>query len=98
MDTQKTNVTQSTDRKQRPDDDVHDDLLERLGDDRDVDISNIDVIVASGHVVLNGTIPEEHGKERAGEIAAGTPGVSAVENRLRVEPLDNGIPMSDTFV
>lgn len=98
MNTQKANATQSTDRRQRPDDDIHDDILGQLGNDPAVDISNIDIVIASGHVVLNGTIPQERGKERAGEIAAGTPGVEAVENRLRIEPLDDGIPMSEALI
>ena len=70
MDTQKANATQSTDRKQRSDDDIHDDILGRLGNDPAVDVSNIDIVVASGHVVLNGTIPEERGKQRVGRKIA----------------------------
>lgn len=44
--------------------------------------ARIEVNVRQGVVALNGFVPSQEEKDRAGQIASATPGVTKVENRL----------------
>ncbi len=51
-----------------------------------LDDSDLDIEVAKGAVVLNGTVKTEAGKTRAEAIAKATEGVKTVKNNLKVTP------------
>jgi hypothetical protein len=58
-------------------------IMERLEDERRLDISNVDVDVHDGEVTLNGTVRRKADKRRIEDIAD-IEGVHNVQNNLRV--------------
>jgi osmotically-inducible protein OsmY len=68
----------------RTDDRIREDVCERLTEDWGVDASDIEVVVAAGHVTLSGTVDGRQSKRRAEDIAAEALGVRDVQNNLRV--------------
>lgn len=59
-------------------------VQQRLLEDESLEEVAIAARVERGVVTLLGQVPEAEQRERAGEIARGTPGVVAVENRIDV--------------
>jgi hypothetical protein len=55
------------------------------------------VIVASGEVTLEGTVPDRESKRLAEDLAEGIPGVKQVQNRLRVENGRQGSEMESAM-
>ncbi|MCO5100618.1 MAG: BON domain-containing protein [Burkholderiaceae bacterium] len=68
----------------RSDERLHDDICERLGDERWIDLSGVDVYVEDGNVRLEGEVPDRFSKFAIEDIAAGAWGVKDVDNRIRV--------------
>ena len=69
---------------QRSDERIHEDVSERLALQRWIDPSDIEVGVAKGEVTLTGTVRSREEKFHAEELVASVPGVTDVDNRLRV--------------
>jgi hypothetical protein len=70
---------------QRPDERILEDVSDRLTDDPHVDASKIEVRVENREVTLNGTVASRFEKRHAEDIAESTPGVTHVQNNLRVQ-------------
>ncbi len=71
---------------QKPSDDqIHDDVLQKLAADRDVKGGGIDVEVKDGVVTLRGKVLEAKQKERAEHLTKKVKGVKSVVNQLQVE-------------
>jgi hypothetical protein len=68
----------------RSDDRICEDICEHLMDLGSIDVSDVEVRVRDGCVVLEGTVPERAMKHAIEDIAATTLGVQDVENRIRV--------------
>jgi hypothetical protein len=58
-------------------------IVERLEDERRLDLSDVDVIVDDGEVTLNGTVRRKEDKRRIEDIAD-IDGVRHVQNNLRI--------------
>jgi osmotically-inducible protein OsmY len=69
----------------RSEDRIREDVSDRLTDDWEVDASNIEVLVSSGEVTLNGTVDSRYAKRRAEHLADQVSGVRHVQNNLRVQ-------------
>jgi CBS domain-containing protein len=69
---------------QRSDERIREDVNERLMDDPVVDASEIEVAVQNREVTLTGTVRSRNEKRRAEDLAESLPGVSHVQNNLRV--------------
>lgn len=69
----------------RSDERIHEDVCERLTDDRFIDASNVEVAVKEGEVTLSGTVASRGLKRRAEDLAELASGVRHVQNNLRVE-------------
>ncbi len=69
----------------RHDDRIHDDVVDRLSLNDEVNAGDIQVEVEAGAVTLTGNVDNRHMKQTAGDIAEAVPGVSSVHNRLHVE-------------
>lgn len=67
-----------------PDEKLREDLCIRLKQDPYVDATDIDVEVKGSNVTLFGSVPDKWMKYSAEEIAEGVPGVSRVDNHIRV--------------
>jgi hypothetical protein len=70
---------------QRSDDRIKEDVSEALSRDGDLDASEIEVVVVSGEVTLEGAVPDRESKRLAEDLAEDLPGVKQVQNRLRIE-------------
>jgi len=68
----------------RPDDRIKADLCERLMHSLEIDASEVSVDVRNGTVTLEGIVPEPRMKSAIEHMADSCPGVSEVENKLRV--------------
>lgn len=68
----------------RSDDRIRDDLNDRLADDRFIDASDIEVMVAAGEVTLTGTVANREMRRQAEDLAERISGVTYVQNNLRV--------------
>jgi hypothetical protein len=68
----------------RSDERIHEDVNERLTDDRYVDASDIEVSVDNGVVTLAGRVGSRAEKRRAEDVAELVSGVTDVSNQLRV--------------
>ncbi|WP_187770697.1 BON domain-containing protein [Cognatilysobacter lacus] len=64
---------------------IVEELNERFRDDELLDASEILLSVEDGRVLLTGEVPERWMKHRAEDIADGVRGVTAVDNRIRVD-------------
>ena len=69
---------------QRSDQRITDDINDVLTDDPYVDASEIEVIVSSGEVTLNGMVENKGIKRRVEDLVEDVSGVKHVENRLRL--------------
>jgi CBS domain-containing protein len=74
----------------RSDDRISEDVCERLMEDRDVDATEIDVSVSNSEVTLSGTVASREAKRRAEDCAERIPGVTHVQNNLRVSQGTSG--------
>jgi hypothetical protein len=68
----------------RSDERIREYVHDRLTDDPMLDASDIEVSVGNGEVTLNGMVDGRHDKRRAEDVAEGVPGVTHVQNNLRV--------------
>ncbi|HEY8617798.1 BON domain-containing protein [Phenylobacterium sp.] len=64
-------------------------IVERLEDERRLDLRDVDVLVEDGEVTLNGTVRRKEDKRRIEDIAD-IDGVRHVQNNLRVRDRDRG--------
>lgn len=64
-------------------------IMERLEDERRLDLRDVDVIVEDGEVTLNGTVRHKDDKRRIEDIAD-VDGVRNVQNNLRLRDSDRG--------
>jgi len=64
-------------------------IVERLEDERRLDLRDVDVVVEDGEVTLNGTVRRKEDKRRIEDIAD-IDGVRHVQNNLRVRDRDRG--------
>ena len=69
---------------QRSDERIKEDINDRLSDDSFVDASEVDIEVATGEVILSGSVDNRMAKRRAEDLAEAISGVRNVENRIRV--------------
>lgn len=69
----------------RSDERIHEDVCERLTEDRFIDASDVEVTVKDGEVTLSGTVASRGLKHRAEDLAEQASGVRHVQNNLRVE-------------
>lgn len=69
---------------QRSDDRINDEVCHRLTDDPWLDASNINVAVSGGEVTLSGSVDNREAKHRAERLVEDIPGVSHVQNNLRI--------------
>ena len=67
---------------------ILEDVSDRLTDDPDVDASEIEVGVRDGEVTFEGTVGDRAQRRRAEDIAERVPGVTHVQNNLRLGPRD----------
>lgn len=67
------------------DDRIHDEVMRRLANDRDVKGGGIEVEVASGVVTLRGRVREDKMKARAERLTLKVKGVKQVVNELRAD-------------
>lgn len=79
----------------RSDDRIQEDASDRLMDDPHIDATDIEVSVAGGEVTLNGTVSNRFSKRHAEDLVDGVPGVSHVQNNLRIRPAQTAA--SDTL-
>lgn len=70
----------------RSDERLTEDINERLTYDDDIDAGDISVAVADGEVTLSGTVHTRAEKRRAEDLADEVPGITHVQNNLRVKP------------
>ncbi|MGE5221059.1 MAG: BON domain-containing protein, partial [Omnitrophica WOR_2 bacterium] len=59
-------------------------IYERLGDDRQLDPKEIEISIAEGKAILNGSVRSQDLKDKAAQIAMTVPGVKTVDNRLEI--------------
>lgn len=64
-------------------------IVERLEDERRLDLRDVDVVVEDGEVTLNGTVRRKEDRRRIEDIAD-IDGVRHVQNNLRVRDRDRG--------
>ena len=67
---------------------ILEDVSDRLTDDPDIDASEIEVGVRDGEVTFEGTVGDRAQRRRAEDIAERVPGVTHVQNNLRLGPRD----------
>ena len=67
----------------RSDERIHEDIVERLTDDHEIDASDVSVQVQDGEVTLTGTVHDRHMKFLIEERVAACGGVKDIHNRLR---------------
>lgn len=70
----------------RTDERIREDVNDRLSDDPMLDASDVEVVVASGEVTLNGLVKTRQDKRRAEDLAEAVSGVNHLQNNLRVKP------------
>jgi osmotically-inducible protein OsmY len=68
----------------RSDEQLKEDISERLLQAYDIDSSEVTIQVSGGRVLLEGTVPDGYMKHAIEDLADAAPGVQDVENRLRV--------------
>lgn len=72
-------------------------IEDRIEADERIEGAQIDASTDDGVVVLAGTVQSERDATLAGRIAAGTPGVVAVLNELRIEDELDDPPMDPIY-
>lgn len=80
--------------KRRPED-IRADISSQLFWDNRIDETNIKVEVTDSRVILTGTVPSYSDRWQAEDDAYSIPGVSYVDNRLRVSPSTFPIPSDE---
>ncbi len=78
----------------RPDDRICQDVTFALARDPGIDAGDVEVRVAEGEVTLTGTVADKLARRRAEDIADHVPGVTDVQNLLRVRPDGGGLGAS----
>ncbi|GLQ55491.1 BON domain-containing protein [Devosia nitrariae] len=73
---------------------ITEDVSDELSDDWRLDASDIEVDVTDGEVTLNGTVHSRQDKRLAEDLTDNVSGVRHVQNNLRIEPPQEGMPMS----
>lgn len=68
---------------------IHEEVTSALAHHRDLDASNIEVVVGGTEVTLKGTVPDKAQKRLAEDVARHCAHVSDVHNRLEVRPEDD---------
>lgn len=68
----------------RSDERIREDVCERLTYDGAVDASDIEVTIHNSEIILSGTTPDRATKRRAADLVENIPGVTHVENHIRV--------------
>ena len=68
----------------RSDERIREDVSDRMWLNSWLDASDVEVSVSNGEVTLAGTVPSREEKRRAEDIAESVPGVTHVQNNLRV--------------
>lgn len=68
----------------RSDDRIRETVCEALGDDDQIDATNLDVTVKNGEVTLAGTVDDRRMKRLAEDCVESLPGVKDVQNQIRV--------------
>ncbi len=68
----------------RSDERILEDLVERFAADALADVRDVTVQIQGGRAVLAGTVPHRAIKHRIEDIVDGCPGVSEIDNRIRV--------------
>lgn len=69
---------------QRSDEQLRQDISERLLQARCIDSSDVTVAVSGAKVVLDGTVPERRMKHAIEDMVDACPGVQDIDNRIRV--------------
>ncbi len=75
----------------RSDQQIYEDVCERMTQDGQLDASGIDVEVKNGEVMLKGEVPDRRAKRLAEDISDSVSGVQDVHNSLRIRQR-NGTP------
>jgi osmotically-inducible protein OsmY len=70
-------------------------VTDRLGEDTDLDSSDIEVGVDDGAVTLSGSVDSLWDKRRAEDIAKSVPGIRGVNNKLRASMASQTTPIED---
>lgn len=68
----------------RPDEQIKNDICERMCESPELDATDIDVTVVNGEVILGGTVSSRHAKRLAEDIADSVVGVRDVHNEIRL--------------
>ncbi len=68
----------------RSDQQIYEDVCERMTQDGDLDARDIEVAVKNGEVTLNGEVPDRRAKRLAEDISDSVSGVQDVHNRLQI--------------
>jgi len=68
----------------RSDERIREDVCDQLGQQGQLDPSDIEVTVANGEVTLSGAVPERYMKWQAEQVVDNVPGVNEIHNQLRV--------------
>ena len=79
----------------RSDERIREDVCRALTEDWSVDASNVDVTVSNREVTLKGTVPSRDQRRRAEDCAEQVPGVSHVQNNMRVAGIEGWGATSD---
>jgi osmotically-inducible protein OsmY len=70
---------------QRSDERIREDVNDRLTDDPHIDASEIEIMVSTREVTLNGTVKSRFEKRHAEDLAESISGVNHVQNNLRIQ-------------
>jgi hypothetical protein len=71
---------------QRSDDRIREEICERMCDNAELDASEIEIVVVSGEVTLQGSVTDRYDKRLAEDLTQDVSGVREVHNQLRVAP------------
>ena len=83
---------------QRADERIREDVCERLAQHSYLDPSDVEILVVSGDVTLQGTVSDRWAKRTAEEIAENVWGVKQVHNQLRIgQDMPNRAPQRGTW-
>ncbi len=75
-------------RYRRPDRDIAEEIQRKLGGDATLNVSEVQVGVREGHIVLEGQVDSDYSEQRIREICEDTLGVEAVISRLKISGPD----------
>lgn len=70
----------------RDDQEIVNDIRNKLVTHKDVDTSHVQLAVTKGRVILQGEVSSEANRVRLDEVCQAIPGVKDVDNRLQVHP------------